>query len=192
MGDLGKMLDFDLFTGKDIFNKIFDDPKRLLLGVDPLSTKMWNGILGRDDEPIVDQLGGPYGGHTISAFGKNEGGTYGRAREAGLDTGPSETGHDIAHVISAMYAGNGIFGQNFGNYVQQGNSLVQGQQQPAAPPVPVYYPPTADTIKQTPEGPPTGQKSEEIGKALTPPQPQQQQPDMAKLYAYLEQVLKGA
>lgn len=44
---------------KDLWRGIKDDPWRLLVGVDPLSTEISNLILGRDDEPLGDWLGGP-------------------------------------------------------------------------------------------------------------------------------------
>lgn len=181
MSDIGKMLGFDLFTGKDILKNLWDDPKRLILGVDPLSTKMWNGILGRDDKPIVDQMGGPYGGHTISAFGNQDGGTYARAREAGIDTGPSETGHDAAHVIAAMFAGNGLFGQSGMNYAQQGMNMVpQQQQQPVQP---VVYPAAPNPVQPAAQKKP--EPTSEVGKALIPP-------EQSNIYSLINQILKGA
>lgn len=122
MSFVGDDLGFNLFVAKDFFKGLKKDPKRALLGVDPLSTKMWNGILGRKDKPLVDQLGGPYGGHTISAFGKQDGGVYQRARDAGINTSGSEKMQDAAHVIAAMYGANGLM--NIGGGMQG-----QGQQQ---------------------------------------------------------------
>lgn len=110
MSFLSDALGFEAFHAKDLWNGIKRDPKRLVLGVDPLSTKVWNGILGRKDAPLVDQLGGAYGGHTISAFGNNDGGVYKRAREAGVDTGAGEKMQDIAHVVASIYGANGLYG----------------------------------------------------------------------------------
>jgi hypothetical protein len=96
---------------------------------------MWNGILGKKDEPLIDQMGGAYGGHYLSAFGQNEGGAYGRAREAGINTGPGESAQDAAHVIAALLAGNYGMGQLGGGGAQGGQGWQQyarqmpGQQQ---------------------------------------------------------------
>jgi hypothetical protein len=111
---LGDDLKFNAFVGKDFFKNLKHDPKRAILGVDPLSTKLWNKILNRDDKPLVDQLGGPYGGHTISAFGKQNGGVYQRARDEGIDTGASEKMQDLAHVVAAVYGAGGIAGAGGG------------------------------------------------------------------------------
>lgn len=105
MSFFGDVFGFEKFHAGDLWDRIKDDPKRLVLGVDPWSTKIWNKALNRDDEPLVDQMGGPYGGHTISAFGNKDGGVYQRAQDAGINTGPGGGMHDAAHVISALYAG---------------------------------------------------------------------------------------
>lgn len=108
MSFFGDALNFEQFHFKDMWNKLKKDPKRVVLGVDPLSTKAWNAVLGRKDEPIVDQLGGAYGGHTISAFGNTDGGVYKRAEEAGVDTKAGGQMQDIAHVIAAIYGAQGL------------------------------------------------------------------------------------
>jgi hypothetical protein len=122
------LFDFDAFALKDIWKGIKKDPERLLMGaVDPLSTKMWNGITGKDYEPLVDQMGGPYGGGWVSAFGKDQdGGVYKRAEEAGIDTSKGKSMHDGAHVLSAIFGGQGMFGagQNLlGGLGQSGSNL---------------------------------------------------------------------
>ena len=105
------IFDFDSFALKDIWKGIKKNPERLLLGaVDPWSTKMWNGITGKDYEPLVDQMGGPYGGHTLSAYGNNDGGVYARARAAGIDTTQGEQMHDVAHTIAAIFGAQGLGG----------------------------------------------------------------------------------
>ena len=108
MSFLGDDLGFNLFVGKAFLKNLSKDPKRAVLGVDPLSTKAWNTVLGRKDKPLVDQLGGPYGGHVVSAFGKQDGGVYKRAEEAGINTENSKKMQDFAHVIAAIYGANGI------------------------------------------------------------------------------------
>jgi hypothetical protein len=99
-------LGFELFHGKDILKRIKQDPKRLLLGVDPASTAAWNKVLGRDDKPIVDQLGGAYDGHALSW--KGDGGVYKRAEDAGIDTGAGLSLQRIAHVIASVYGAAGL------------------------------------------------------------------------------------
>lgn len=115
MSFLGDALGFEKFHAGDLWDRIKKDPKRLVLGVDPLSTKVWNKVLGKKDEPLVDQLGGAYGGHTISAFGNNDGGVYKRAREAGIDTGAGEKMQDFAHMLASIYGGNGLYGASGGS-----------------------------------------------------------------------------
>lgn len=115
MSFLSSDLGFEAFVGKDFLKGLSKDPKRAFLGVDPLSTKAWNAVLGRKDEPLVDQLGGAYGGHTISAFGNNDGGVYKRARDAGIDTGAGEKMQDAAHIVASIYGANGLYGAAGGN-----------------------------------------------------------------------------
>lgn len=110
MSFIDDIFDFERFHGTDLWRRLRADPKRLALGVDPLSTKLWNQILNRDDEPLVDQMGGPYGGHTISAFANKDGGVYERARDAGIDTDAGGGMHDAAHVIAAIYGAQGLAG----------------------------------------------------------------------------------
>lgn len=106
MGFFSDNLGFETFQFKDWWNKAKDNPEQLLLGAgDPLSAKMWSKITGKNYEPFVDQMGGPYGGHTISAFGANDGGVYGRAEQAGINTKAAGGVHDGAHVLAAMLAG---------------------------------------------------------------------------------------
>src|SRR3990167_9187434 len=132
MGFLRDVLKFERFALKDMWGKIKDDPERLLLGaVDPFATRVWNQTgAGKDWEPIVDQMGGQYGG----SLGGDEG-VYGRAREAGVPTEAGSQMHGIARAIAAMYAGGygagklglgtgGTGGMNFG-----GGGVQQPQQQ---------------------------------------------------------------
>jgi len=58
MGFLSDVFNFEKSHLKSLWKGIKDDPKRLILGVDPASTKMWNEILGRNDRALVNQLGG--------------------------------------------------------------------------------------------------------------------------------------
>jgi hypothetical protein len=114
VGYLSDSLDFEKFFAKDTWDRIKADPKRLFLGVDPASTWGWNKILGRDDEPIVDQMGGPYDGRVIS-FGHGNGGVYDRAQAAGINTKSAAGNHDAAHLIAASYALGGGLGSGSGS-----------------------------------------------------------------------------
>jgi hypothetical protein len=118
------IFDFDKFALKDIWGQIKDNPERLLVGaIDPWSTKAWNSALGKDWEPMIDQMGGPYGGHTVSAFGNQDGGVYKRAADAGIDTKKGGQMHDIAHIVSAFYGGQGIMGLGGGAPASSGGNL---------------------------------------------------------------------
>lgn len=103
MGYLSDSLNFEKFFAKDLIKGIKKDPKRLILGVDPASTWAWNKFLGRDDKPLVDQMGGPYDGRVLS-FGHDGGGVYDRAAAAGVDTDAAHLNHNIAHIIAGSYA----------------------------------------------------------------------------------------
>lgn len=106
MSWLGDLLKFEGFNAKHMLGKAADNPEQLLLGAaDPFGAKLWSSITGKDYSPIVNQ----WGGATDD--------TYTAAQEAGIDTGPGRTGHNIAQTIAAMYAGNyganqlgGLFG----------------------------------------------------------------------------------
>jgi len=109
MSFLGDNFGFEKFQLGDWWNKIKKNPEQLLIGAgDPLSAKMWSKITGKKYEPFVDQMGGPYGGHTISAFSNNDGGVYGRAEASGIDTGAAKNMQDAAHVVAAIYGGSAL------------------------------------------------------------------------------------
>jgi hypothetical protein len=109
MGYFSDSLDFEKFFAKDLLKGISKDPKRLILGVDPASTWAWNKVLGRDDKPLVDQMGGPYDGRVFS-YGHGNGEVYDRAQAAGINTESAQKNHDAAHIIAASYALGGGFG----------------------------------------------------------------------------------
>lgn len=94
MSWFGDVLGFEGFNAKGMLKQIKDNPARLLYGsADPFSTKVWNGILGTNDKPIVDQMGGATGDR------------YRDAEAAGIDTTAGKGVHNIAHVIAAAQAG---------------------------------------------------------------------------------------
>lgn len=114
---IGDALKFDLFSGKALVKGIAKDPKRLVLGVDPASTKMWNGILGRKDKPLVNTFGGP----TKSTFAS--------ADAHGLDTGTARTAHAVAKTVAGIWGGYGAM-NGLGNAAQglRGAQGAQGAQ----------------------------------------------------------------
>jgi hypothetical protein len=127
MGFLGDNFGFESFQLKDWWNKAKENPEQLLLGAgDPLSAKMWSKITGKNYEPFVDQMGGPYGGHTISAFGANDGGVYGRANAAGINTKAAGGVHDGAHVLAALFAGGSGMGAMGGGGAAAGGASGAG------------------------------------------------------------------
>lgn len=96
LGDLGS---FEAFNAKGMWNQIKENPARLLYGsADPFSTNMWNGILGTDDKPMIDQFGGA-ADHR-----------YEEAQDAGINTGAGKTAHTVAKAIASFYAGGAAAG----------------------------------------------------------------------------------
>jgi|SRR5689334_23150908 hypothetical protein len=105
MSYLHDVFSFEKFNLKDMLGKLKEDPLRIPLGaLDPLSTGVWNKILGKNWEPMVDQFGGAYGGNPVT-IGDTGQGVYGRAQAAGVPTGPGSQMHDVAHVLAGMLAG---------------------------------------------------------------------------------------
>lgn len=56
---IGKAIKSTLKTGPDILKQVAKNPTRLITGVDPISTKAWNSVLGTNYDPIVNMYGGP-------------------------------------------------------------------------------------------------------------------------------------
>jgi hypothetical protein len=139
MSSLKDLLGFELFNLKDMWKGIKKDPERLFLGAaEPLGSSLWGGILGKDYEPLIDQMGGPYGGSAISAFGNTDGGVYGRAEAAGIDTNAGRNMNNIAHIVAALMAGNYAMGQmpqgaQSNNQFSQFNQMRPPQQQQQQP-----------------------------------------------------------
>lgn len=79
----------------DIWKGVKRDPKRLILGVDPISTKGWNAVLGRKDKSVVGDFGGP----------TKE--SYQNAQDKGINTGTASTLHGIAKAVAAAWGGYG-------------------------------------------------------------------------------------
>lgn len=94
---------FKLLEGKNILKDIGKNPSRLLTGVDPFSTKVWNKVLGTDNKPIVDQMGGATAERSD------------QARAAGIDPKNGEAVEKVAHVVAAAYAAGGLMGAGSGS-----------------------------------------------------------------------------
>lgn len=95
---IGDALHFEKSWISDIWKGIKRDPKRLFLGVDPISTKGWNAVLGRNDKPVVGHLGGP----------TKE--SYQNAQDKGIKTGTASTLHGIAKAVAGAYGAYGASG----------------------------------------------------------------------------------
>lgn len=152
MGWLSDALRFEVSHTKDLWKGIKSDPKRLVLGVDPLSTGAWNAVLGRDDQPLVNQVGGP--------LEEN----YQNAEAQGINTGPGRTAHGVAGTVAALYggaaggdalswAGGGTGGTNLAQYAQLGQAANAGRPQPVSSSAPSMR----SRMPAQPAGQPPGQ-----------------------------------
>lgn len=141
MSFFGDVVKFEKFNLHDMAQKLKKDPLRAAVGaLDPLSTGVWNKITGKNWEPLVDQFGGAYGGQPIT-IGDTGQGVYGRAQQAGIPTQAGSTMHDIAHAITALFAGG------YGAH-QLGLSQIPGLggQTQATQPQPYQPPPMMTTL----------------------------------------------
>lgn len=98
MSFLGNVIGFEGFHGKRLGQALMKDPSRLITGVDPASTGLWNTVLGTHKHALVDQMGG--------ATGKD----YQAARAAGIDTTAGQDVQDLAHVVAGAYGAAGLAG----------------------------------------------------------------------------------
>lgn len=101
-GMFGDMFSFEKSAMGDRLDAIKDDPWRMVIGAgDEFGTNLWNTILDKDMDPLVDYWGAP----TKEQFAN--------AEAKGINTKPSEQSHDIARVIASLFAG-GYGGQAAG------------------------------------------------------------------------------
>lgn len=133
MGWLKDALGFEASHVSDLWAGIKKDPKRLVLGVDPLSTAGWNAVLGRQDEPLVNQVGGPTEQN------------YQNAENRGIDTGAGRTLHGIAGAVAGAYGGQAAGGAlnwagggsgaggNWAQYARLGQGAMSGGPSTPAP-----------------------------------------------------------
>lgn len=96
---VGNMLEFEWDHLGNIFKDFGKNPERIFLGAaDPLSSKLWGGITGKDYDPIVNE----WGGATEDRFNDYE-------RRHGVGSlGYAREGHQVAQTIAGMYAGAGL------------------------------------------------------------------------------------
>jgi hypothetical protein len=91
------MADFEMSQLSDWGKKFRKNPEQLFLGAgDPLSTKAWNGVLGTDYTPFVNQYGGP----------TNE--SYQSAEDKGVDTSNARGSHQVAQTVASYYGGQAL------------------------------------------------------------------------------------
>jgi hypothetical protein len=113
-------LDFEKFHFEQIWKDLMHNPGRMLYGsFDPLSTKMWNEVLGTDYDPIINQMGGATNQRFVDYV------------EAGGDPKLAEKAarnHQIAATVASIYAGGalGAMGGAGGAAAGAGSSTVGG------------------------------------------------------------------
>lgn len=90
---LDDMLAFEKNNLKYWYDNLRKNPGRLLIGSDPFATKITNEVLGKDYEPLLNQMGGPSKGAYIDA------------QKKGIDTSSSAGAHQIAAAVASWYAG---------------------------------------------------------------------------------------
>lgn len=94
MGWLSDVFKFEGSHMSDLWGDIKQDPERLLVGaIDPASTSVWNKVLGKDWDPLVDQMGGATSERYASAESK------------GIDTTAGKGMHNIARTVAGFFAG---------------------------------------------------------------------------------------
>lgn len=96
---LGNIIEFEDMQLKRWGEMLKENPERLFLGAaDPLSSKLWGEITGKDYEAAVNMWGGP----TQQAFAE--------AEAAGIDTSDVQTSHKIAEMVAASISGGALSG----------------------------------------------------------------------------------
>lgn len=98
MGFLKKLTGFQNSFSKNFGKDILKHPTRLLTGIDPLSTKISNTVLGRHDKPLVNMTGSPDEQY------------YGRAEAEGVDTADARKFHKVADTVAMTIGAQGLAG----------------------------------------------------------------------------------
>lgn len=95
-GFFSDVFKFKAFEGKKIIGAIAKNPTRLITGVDPASTRVWNVALGTKEKALVDQ----WGGTTKD--------TAAAAKRAGINIAPGMAVEAVAHMVASWYAAGGL------------------------------------------------------------------------------------
>src|SRR3972149_2401609 len=98
MGFLKKLMGFQNSFSKNFGKDLLKHPTRLLTGIDPLSTKISNTVLGRDDKPMVNMTGSPDEQY------------YAKAEAEGVDTGAARKFHKVADNVAMAIGAQGLAG----------------------------------------------------------------------------------
>lgn len=120
MSFFGDIFKFEKSAMGDRLDLAKKDWWRVPLGVmDQGSTEIFNKVSGKNLEPMVDYFGG-----TTPQNVQN-------AQAAGINTGPGERMHDLARLVTSLYAGGygaGKLGFNPMSAVPKKNQETQRQQ----------------------------------------------------------------
>lgn len=123
MSSFSDILDFDKFALSGVWEGLKDNPWRALVGsVDPASTAMWNGILGKDEEPLLNQMGGPMGSGKL---GLGSGGVFDDFAAQGGDPEAGNQAHNIAEMVAMSSVMNNAGGGKGGTSGGEGGSIWQ-------------------------------------------------------------------
>ena len=106
-GWFSDIVKFKVFEGKKTVKDLVRNPTRLITGVDPASTKVWNLATGSRNKPLVDAWGG-----TTKE-------TAAAAARAGINIRPGMALEAVAHMVAQFYAGAGL-----AKAVQGGDTLM--------------------------------------------------------------------
>ncbi len=113
MGFFKKLIGFENHFTKKFTKDIIKNPERLLTGIDPFSTKLWNGITGSDNRPLVNMLGSPDRQY------------YESAEREGIDTGAAQQFHQVADVVAGAFGAAGL-GNAAGNLYNAAGQAIGG------------------------------------------------------------------
>jgi len=97
MDKASNLIGFELDHGKQILKGVWDDPRHILFGVDPLGSKIGSEVTGKKMNPLVDQMGGALD----TRYADYEART-------GKATGYAKDMQDVAHVVASIYGGKGL------------------------------------------------------------------------------------
>ncbi len=94
MSFLGDTFGFEKFKLGNMWDKIKDQPERLLIGGEnPFSAKVASAVTGKDYEPLVDEWGGAT---------KDD---YEKAEARGINTNSGKKMHGVARAVAGIFVG---------------------------------------------------------------------------------------